>query len=183
MKKIIVSLFLAFIFSNCSQKNNVEHALADTVITDTIKNIPVNESEKSTGNFLQRDSLLFTWYDGLINITHSDLNFISEKKPQLNKYITGQIDTIERLTFKESNLLIYHTIDKNILISSDIRNTEIPLSKEIKVGVSRIELLKTLNTESNRDTITVTDFENNTSVTLILKNNFLSRIIYSGYID
>ena len=180
MKKYIISLSLVFILFACSQQKVVENAMIDTaaIPTELNKNIP-----DSTNNFIQRDSLLIEWDNHLLDITNSDLNFNSEKKPELNKYVPGQIDTIEHLTFKESNFWVYHTIDKNILMSSDIRNSEIPLSKEIKVGVSRSELLKALNTESNSDTITVADLEGNTNVTLILKNNILSRIIYCAYVE
>lgn len=180
MNKIFISLFLVSILFACSQQKIEENAMIDTVATPSELSENVSDS---TNNFIQRDSLLIEWDNHLLDITHSDLNFNSEKKPELNKYIPGQIDTIEHLTFKESNLLIYHTIDKNILVSSDIRNAEIPLSKEIKVGVSRNKLLKALNTASNSDTITVTDFEGNTNVMLILKNNLLSRIIYCAYVE
>jgi len=181
MKKSNISLLSVFILFACSQQKVVEDATVDTISTPSL-HIP-SANIRDTSNFLQRDSLLLTWYNHLLDISSSDLNFHSEKKPQLNKYVSGQIDMIERLTFKESNLLIYRATDKNILISSDIRNSEISLSKEIKIGISRDELLKELNAQSNRDTITVTDFEGNSNITLILNNNLLTRIIYSGYID
>ena len=182
MNKIILTLFSALILIACSQKHDSENTIAETETTISVNKL--NSTIKDSANsFLQRDSLIATWYTNLIDITNTDLNFSSEKKPQLNKYNVGQIDTIECLIFKESNLTIYRTADKNILIGSDIQNSEISLSKGIKVGISRNVLLKTLNTESNRDTIIVTDFENNTNVTLILKNNLLKQIMYCGYID
>lgn len=180
MKKIYLPLFVVSILLSCSQQKVVENAMIDTVSTSSELSEHILDS---TNNFIQRDSLLIEWDNHLLDITNSNLNFNSEKKSELNKYVPGQIDTIEHLTFKESDVWVYHTIDKNILMSSDIRNPEIPLSKEIKVGVSRSELQKALNTGSNNDTITVTDFEGNTNVTLILKNNILSRIIYCAYVE
>jgi hypothetical protein len=183
MNKIIYSLFIVCIVLGCSKQHVVENTMVDTATT-----LPGNELSDSidyeTDGWLQRDSLLVKWYKHLIDVTNdTNLNFSSEKKHELNKFVAGQMDTIERLTFKESYILIYRTRDKNILLSSDIQNSEISLSKRIKVGISRDELLKELNAQSNRDTLTVTDFEGNTNVTLILKNNLLTHIIYAGYID
>ncbi|WP_018343659.1 hypothetical protein [Cytophaga aurantiaca] len=182
MKKIITLILIALLCS-CSKQHVEENALIDTITT-----LPENDLNDTIDNdidgWLQDDSLLLTWSDDLIKVTTDvDFNFSSEKTTEANRFVAGQIDTIERLSFKESNITIYRTPDKNILISSDIRNAEISLSKGIKVGISRDELLKTLNAQSSRDTLTVTDFEGNTDVMLILKNNILSRIVYNGYVD
>lgn len=181
--KTIFSLLLLALICSCS-KQHVE----DVEMIDTATTISENELSDTTNNntdgWLQNESLLVTWSDDLIKFTTDpDVNFSSEKKPEANRFVAGQIDTIEQLRFKESNITIYRTPDKNILISSDIRNPEFSLSKGIKVGISREELFKALNTQSSRDTLTVTDLEGNTDVMLILKNNILSRIVYNGYVD
>lgn len=180
--KTLITLLLLSLLCACGKTHVEEAEMIDTsaIVSENELNDTINYE---TNGFLQRDSLLITWYDNLIAITHTDLNFHSEKKTEANRFVSGQIDTIERLTFKESNIEIYRTPDKNILMSAEIRNAEIALSKEMKVGISKQELLQYLNTESQKDTLHVIDFEGNTNVMLILKDNLLTRIVYSGYVD
>jgi hypothetical protein len=180
--KTIISLLLLSLLCSCSKRYVEENTLADTVMTVSEEELSNTGYDEANG-VLQRDSLLSIWHDNLIHITKTNLSYRSEKKPEANRFVGGQIDTIERLTFKESNVVIYHTPDKTILISSDIRNPEISLSEEIKIGTPRKNVLKHLHTESTRDTLTVLDFEGNTNVMLILKDNLLTRIVYSGYVD
>lgn len=181
MKKITALLLLSLL-SGCYQREVEEHTMVDTLSTSSMDTLTEN-SVNDTHDMMQSDSLLFMLHDDLIDVPVSTLAFISEKKAVPNKHVSGQIDTIEQLTFKKSQVVIYRSKDKNLLISADIADAEISLSGGINIGMSRDELKNILHSELKEDALKIVDFEGNTNVILILKNDVLSRIIYSGYYD
>ena len=110
--------------------------------------------------------------------------FTLEKVTQNNIHDTKIVDTIYQYKKGSTNFEFYKASDKYILQKFVIAGHELSLKKNIKLGLSKLEIGKLLNVENNRsDTLKVGDLEQNSIVNFIFKNEKLNEIIYCGYID
>lgn len=161
---------------------------ADT--TSTRKNaIPTTVSllgnpfvaNRSKGNFLS------SYYDRI----NSD--FTIDADPIENRHRSSITDTVFTIRFGNSMLEFYAPSQTGDLLLqvADIRNSDITLRNNMRVGMSQAELMsklkafgKDIRVTQNPNEIIASSHEGApTSLHFFLRNGKVSRILYEGYVD
>jgi hypothetical protein len=113
-----------------------------------------------------------------------------KKEAYRNRHYPSRIDTIYHLQFDSSSISLYHPVlsDRYMLSEADIKSPNITLEPNIRVGMSRQELLNKLKEyklyiKEQGDSIEVTSLVTETSLVFILQDRKLQRIKYHPYLD
>ncbi|CAN5843637.1 hypothetical protein BH24BAC1_BH24BAC1_33840 [soil metagenome] len=113
-----------------------------------------------------------------------------QKEPVPNRHRPSRIDTIYHLRFDSSSISLYHPLqsEQYMLASADIKSPNVALKNNIRVGMSRNELLHLLQDyklfiKEQGDSIEVTALITDTSLVFTLQQNKVRRIKYHPYLD
>jgi hypothetical protein len=113
-----------------------------------------------------------------------------QKEPVPNRHRPTSIDTIYHLRFDSSSISLYHPVrsEQYMLASADIKSPNLGLKNNIRVGMSRNELLHLLKDyklfiKEQGDSIEVSALITETHLVFTLKNDKLRRIKYHPYLD
>jgi hypothetical protein len=113
-----------------------------------------------------------------------------QKQTVRNRHNWSQIDTLYHLRFDSSTISFYYPVlaERYLLSSADIRSPNIALEDNIRIGMSRDELLKKLRGYSlyikeQGDSIEVTALITDTSLIFKLQQGKLRQIKYHPYLD
>lgn len=149
----------------------------------SIKELLKNLELELPPQYVQRDSMVFSWNEKLLNVLHSGLEWEETIELMENNHVKKQTDTLCSLLYKESSVKIYKTIYRNILSSAVIRNSEIQLSEGIRVGMSLRDFLAMMGLNLNDATFDIGDLEHNTVFRFVFEGGNLKQIEYIGYVD
>lgn len=113
-----------------------------------------------------------------------------EKEPTPNRHRPSQIDTIYHLQFDSSTVSLYQPAkaERYMFASADIKSPNIVLKDNIRVGMSRNELLNELSEykvyiQEQNNSIEVSGLIVETSLVFELQNGRVQRIKYNPYLD
>ena len=94
------------------------------------------------------------------------------------------MDTFKHFKTSKSNINLYVTPTKTMLMESDIYDSEILLSNKIKVGVKKEVVFEVLNQKFANDTIKIQEPDGyGVYFELFFKNDLLYRIYFKSFID
>ena len=138
-------------------------------------------ANRSKGNFLS------SYYDRI----NSD--FTIDADPIENRHRTSITDTVFTIRFGNSMMEFYAPSQTGDLLlqTADIRNSDITLRNNMRVGMSQAELMsklkafgKEIKVIQNQNKIVASSHEGAPTVLhFFLKNGKVSRILYEGYVD
>ena len=102
-----------------------------------------------------------------------------------NEHQKEQYDTlISILRHGGDKFRFYKALDKDILLEADITSREFLFMNNVRVGISRIELLHAFSIFQRVDTLVVSDFERHSDFTFICHGDTLRLISFSArYLD
>ncbi|MES2241125.1 MAG: hypothetical protein V4497_12790 [Bacteroidota bacterium] len=185
MRYFIKISFLLFL--TACKNHNVEDnkKIQDTAISQFSKandNIETKDEYNINENIVEE---LLGFPAGSENIDRVKLpGFELTKSSRINTHNNSVTDTIYTYQNKASNFTFYKASDRYILCDFSISENNVALQNEIKIGISKSEILKKLKLNIQQtDTIKIGDLEQNSVVNLIFKNEKLSSIKYKGYVD
>ncbi len=107
----------------------------------------------------------FGYQVSLQNFLHNISRLKVNSHPVSNHYHKEQIDTVYTLSYRLSEIKLYKTKDKTLLISADIQNRRIKLYGDIHVGMKKKQLTQMLSgfVKTNNQTIILNDDEGQTT--------------------
>jgi len=93
------------------------------------------------GDTIYNSTLLFAWFDDILNSPLLEARFAKSTETEVGLHDRAQIDTVihYRTAFSVVNILA--TPNKRLLLASEILDSEITLSNQIKIGTS-VEIVK-----------------------------------------
>jgi hypothetical protein len=144
---------------------------------------PILKAQSSANESYVIEELVFPMSDDLKRFVKSDIPFTKEKKAIINAHNSNQKDTCATYTFKSSNIVLYELPNKVFPSTSSIKNPELVFRNGLKVGLSRSDIDKIISKQTESDFVELTDLEYNTVFKLEFKNDTLSTIRFSGYVD
>ncbi len=138
-------------------------------------------ANRSKGNFLS------SYYDRI----NSD--FTIDADPIENRHRSSVTDTVFTIRFGTSMLEFYAPSQTGDLLLqvADIRNSDITLRNNMRVGMSQAELMSRLKafgkdirvTQSSAEVVASSHEGAPTTLHFYLKNGKVNRILYEGYVD
>lgn len=138
-------------------------------------------ANRSKGNFLS------SYYDRI----NSD--FTIDADPIENRHRSTITDTVFTIRFGSSMLEFYAPSQTGDLLLqvADIRNSDITLRNNLRVGMSQAELMSKLKAfgkdikvnQTSNEVVAYSHEGAPTSLHFYLKNGKVSRILYEGYVD
>lgn len=129
------------------------------------------------------EDLVFSMHDDLIRFPKSSIPFRKEAEAIVNTHNSNQIDTCATYTYKSSMIELYELPRKVIPSESIIRNSELTFRNGIKVGLIRSSFNEIVSKKTKSDLVEISDLEYNTVFKFEFRNDTLSIIRFSGYVD
>lgn len=128
--------------------------------------------------------VVFEWVDELLSSDFIPTKFSTTLDTVRNIHDPSQMDTIKHFKTSKSNINMYVTPNKTMLMESDIYDSEILLSNKIKVGVKKEVVFEVLNQKFANDTIKIQEPDGyGVYFELFFKNDLLYRIYFKSFID
>ncbi len=196
MKPVLHFLIIAYILTSCDQNKpeKVQDIKLDIQTRKESENLDSKNSDghevlnKEEKQYPEIDTLFSSkltndWSEEIMasNILKQQFNFSADTVR--NIHWPEQIDSILCYKTKASKVQIYRTLDKDILLDTDLFDSDITLSSKIKIGSSKKEVSQTLLVKIRSNILMIHDEESDMSFTFYFKNDILYQIHYNSYID
>lgn len=128
-------------------------------------------------------SLLNNWNNQILRSVFHEKYFKASTDTIRNMHTPSQIDTIYHFTTELSSVMIYRSPERDLLLDSDIYDTDLTLSSGIRIGASKKTVFAVLKKKFDNDTIIIRDFDSDAAYTLVFRKNELYYIHYNSYWD
>ncbi len=179
MKLIVLFICIPLLLTGCFVPSVPEYDEQDQASSTAIQ----ESNTSSTIDTLIRSDLIHQW---TVDIRNSDLlkkQFTSRLDTTRNIHWPDQIDTVFYYTTEKSIIRIYRTPEKDILMDSDLFDSDISLSSKLKIGVPKSILASILSQENLADVVLIGEEDSDVSFTFYFRDNLLYHIHFNCYID
>lgn len=180
MKLIVLFVVLAALLDGCSIPSVV---VENKEAHQPSSNERLDSDASSTIDTLIRTELVHQWAVDIQSSDQLKTQFISRLDTTRNIHWPEQIDTILYYTTEKSAVNIYRTPERDILLDSDLFDSDIALSSKIKIGVSKDALSSILSKKNLSNTVLIGEIDTDKSFTFYFKDNRLYHIHFNCYID
>ncbi len=128
--------------------------------------------------------LVMDWVNEILSSNYLESQFIKSQDTVRNIHDRKQLDTINYFKTERSQVGIYVTPTKSLLLESNIYDSDISLSEQIKIGVNKAVVFDILNREFANDTLTIREPDGyRIYFELFFRDNILTRIHYESVLD
>ncbi|MFT6921636.1 MAG: hypothetical protein ACJA1C_000633 [Crocinitomicaceae bacterium] len=196
MKQIVQIISIAFILTSCFQNKSeiVKDNTADIQISSESENIApqefsstdqvsTEEKQHSETDTLFNSELIHDWSKEIMTSDLLEKQFNYRADTVKNIHWPEQIDSLLYYTTETSKVQIYRSFNKDILLDTDLFDSDITLSSKIKIGSPKKEVSQILLEEIRSNILMVHDEDSDISFTFYFMNDSLYHIHYNSYID
>jgi len=128
--------------------------------------------------------LVIDWVNEILSSNYLESQFLKSQDTVRNIHDRQQLDTINHFNTERSHVGVYVTPTKNLLLESNIYDSDISLSEQIKIGVNKVVVFDLLNRKFANDTLTIREPDGyGIYFELFFLDNILTRIHYKSVVD
>jgi len=128
--------------------------------------------------------IVMDWTNEILSSNYLESQFIKSQDTVRNIHDRNQLDTINYFKTERSHIGIYVTPSKNLLLESNIYDSDVSLSEKTKIGVDKAVVFDVLHREFANDTLTIREPDGyGVYFELFFKDNRLNRIHYKSFVD